>query len=606
MTAAGQPTPQRLLAPRDGVPPTRTHGDRDLGGAAATLRQMARARSRVPLWSARLVFLLGMASIASAVLPRRRPLLDWSIDLLPPLGMATVSVVGIAVGFGLLIMARGLRHRKRRAWRAVVALLLVGIVVHLVRETDPVQTAISAVVTTVLSVSQDQFIGRGDRRSRRAVPVVFVSMTLACWLLGCLVTQADRDALVPGWSWSELAQQAVIGLVGLEGPVRFTSETAASHNATVLLGLGLITVVVTLLTLLRSSTHVETATEEDRTQVRALLRTHSQTDSLGYFATRDDKSFVFSPSEKSAVAYRVVSGVCLASGDPLGDVEAWPAAIDAWLRLTQQRAWVPGVLGASETGAEVYQRVGLDALEIGDEAVLDVPEFTLEGRPMRGVRQAVNRARRAGYWTRLTRVSDLPADHLDQVRQTSAAWRPHSTDRGFSMALSRFGAAEDPDAVIVEGLAEDGRLVAALQLVPWGCSGWSLDLMRRDPELDNGVMELLIVDTVDVARRQGMQQISLNFALFRSSLARGERIGAGPLLRIWVRLLLFVSRWWQIASLYRANAKLRPTWEPRFLCFAAAQDLGDIIFAAVQAEGFLTLPRVRRAPAGRLTGAGRS
>jgi hypothetical protein len=83
-------------------------------------------------------------------------------------------------------------------------------------------------------------------------------------------------------------------------------------------------------------------------------------------------------------------------------------------------------------------------------------------------------------------------------------------------------------------------------------------------------------------------------AVFRSSLARGERIGAGPFLRAWVRMLLVASRWWQIASLYRANAKFRPAWEPRFICFRLARDLGPIIGAALAVEGFLHWPRIPR------------
>ena len=86
----------------------------------------------------------------------------------------------------------------------------------------------------------------------------------------------------------------------------------------------------------------------------------------------------------------------------------------------------------------------------------------------------------------------------------------------------------------------------------------------------------------------------LNFAVFRSSLARGERIGSGPFLRAWVRTLLFASGWWQIASLYRAIAKFRPSWEPRFISFRVARDLGPVIGAALAAEGFLDLPRLPR------------
>src|SRR5205823_3036781 len=105
--------------------------------------------------------------------------------------------------------------------------------------------------------------------------------------------------------------------------------------------------------------------------------------------------------------YAVVSGVCLAAGDPIGDVEAWPGAITQWLRLAAERAWIPAVLGASERGAEVYRRIGFDALELGDEAVVEVDEFTLAGRSMRTVRQAVNRGRRAGYQVVVDRVGDL-------------------------------------------------------------------------------------------------------------------------------------------------------------------------------------------------------
>ena len=124
----------------------------------------------------------------------------------------------------------------------------------------------------------------------------------------------------------------------------------------------------------------EFANDTDRNRIRALLARHGQLDSLGYFATRSDKSYVFSPTGKAAIAYRVKAGVCLAAGDPVGDVEAWPGAIRVWIQLTQQRAWIPAVLAASETGAEVYKRAGFDALEIGDEAVVEVADFTLDGQ----------------------------------------------------------------------------------------------------------------------------------------------------------------------------------------------------------------------------------
>lgn len=129
-----------------------------------------------------------------------------------------------------------------------------------------------------------------------------------------------------------------------------------------------------------------------------------------------------------------------------------------------------------------------------------------------------------------------------------------------------------------------------LSFVPWGPRGLSLDLMRRDRDSENGLMEFMVIQLLQRAPEIGITQVSLNFAMFRSVFERGARLGAGPVLRLWRSLLSFFSRWWQIESLYRANAKYRPIWEPRFLLFEKSADLPRIGLAAARAEGFLEAP----------------
>ena len=189
-----------------------------------------------------------------------------------------------------------------------------------------------------------------------------------------------------------------------------------------------------------------------------------------------------------------------------------------------------------------WSRAGLAALEIGDEAIVDVDQFNLEGRPMRNVRQAVARVDRAGYTCTVRRVRDIPDAEGDGLRRQAEAWRGAETERGFSMALGRLGDAQDPDCVAVLA-QQDGVLRAFLHFVPWGPDGLSLDLMRRDRSADNGVNELLIVRAIEAAPALGVRRLSLNFAVFRSSLERGERLGAGPFLRAWRAVLVFASRW---------------------------------------------------------------
>jgi lysyl-tRNA synthetase class 2 len=333
-------------------------------------------------------------------------------------------------------------------------------------------------------------------------------------------------------------------------------------------------------------------TDFDEASMRTLLQ--RSPDSLGYFNLRRDKSVVWSESGKAAIAYRVVSGVMLASGDPLGDPEAWPGAITSFLVEAELHAWTPAVIGCSERAGVIWCReTGFSALELGDEAVVDVAQFSLEGRPMRNVRQMVKRIERAGYTTEVLRAGAISEGERRRALVDADAWRGTETERGFSMALGRLVDPVDPDCVFAVA-RQDGVMRAFLQFVPWGTDGISLDLMRRDRTADAGVNELLIVDTLKFCPQLGVNRVSLNFAVFRSTLERGERLGAGPFLRGGRKVLLFASRWFQIESLYRFNAKFQPTWEPRFVVYPATRNLPRITVAALEAEAFLTWPHLRR------------
>ena len=130
----------------------------------------------------------------------------------------------------------------------------------------------------------------------------------------------------------------------------------------------------------------------------------------------------------------------LAGGDPLGDPEAWPGAIHAFLDEAARHAWVPAVMGCGEQAAEVWCREGgLTALELGDEAIVEVAEFSLKGRAMRNVRQMVNRVERSGYTAQVRRVRDIPPAEIAMFRRVAGTWRGNPTERGFSMALGRMG-----------------------------------------------------------------------------------------------------------------------------------------------------------------------
>ncbi|MDQ0990463.1 phosphatidylglycerol lysyltransferase domain-containing protein [Streptomyces sp. V3I7] len=508
---------------------------------------------------------------------------------------------GFASGVFTAFLAVTMRRRKRAAWilnlvlgGAFLALLAFAMAFPEIRRSAQnwVSLALTAAFVAALLAGRREFYAKGDRSNPRLAATVAVGGGLAASLLAALLVTVTNQAPDAGSStFAERWQYGTLRLISVsaeESSFPGISSPTWSDVAVNVLSTALVLGV--LYAAFRSRRAVDPLTEDDEKRLRALLDAHGERDSLGYFALRREKSVQWSPTGKAAVVYRVMGGVALASGDPIGDPEAWPGAIVPWLAQARAHGWIPAVMGAGEEAGTVYARHGLDALELGDEAVVDVAEFTLEGRAMRTVRQAYNRVRRAGYTVRARRHEDIPADEMAYLIERADDWRDGATERGFSMALGRLGDARDGRCLMLECTGADGELRALLSFVPWGPGGLSLDLMRRARDCDNGLMEFMVIDLLRHARELGVRQVSLNFAMFRSVFERGARLGAGPVLRLWRSLLSFFSRWWQIESLYRANAKYRPIWEPRFLLFEKSADLLRIGLAAARAEGFLGAP----------------
>ncbi|MGA4848423.1 phosphatidylglycerol lysyltransferase domain-containing protein [Streptomyces sp. G5(2025)] len=516
---------------------------------------------------------------------------------------------GFASGAFTMFLAITMRRRKRAAW--ILNLVLSGLFLLLfafamcfpeIRRyaQNWISLALTAAFVAALVVGRREFYAKGDRSNPKLASAVAVGGLLVTSLIAALLVTVTNRAQDGGRStFLDRWRYGTMRLVSLAADDRrFEGITTPGWVNVSINVLSALLLCAVLYAAFRSRRAVDPLTEEDEVQLRALLARHGERDSLGYFALRREKSVVWSPTGKAAVAYRVVSGVSLASGDPIGDPEAWPGAIEPWLAEAREHGWIPAVMGASEEAGTIYARHGLDALELGDEAIVETAArggatkeaFTLEGRAMRTVRQAYNRVKRAGYTVRIRRHEDIPPDETAELLRRADDWRDGATERGFSMALGRLGDPADGRCVMLECTDAGGELRAVLSFVPWGRHGLSLDLMRRDRDAENGLMEFMVIELLQHAPEIQITHVSLNFAMFRSVFERGSRLGAGPVLRLWRSLLGFFSRWWQIESLYRANAKYRPIWEPRFLLFEKSGDLPRIGIAAARAEGFLEAP----------------
>ena len=549
----------------------------------------------VPIWIGRVTFLVGLFDILANVSRRFRTPVHKLSHVLPVFLNGTALATAIFTGLILMILARGLSRRKRRAWVLALIILFVNLGTELFRTNHhPLQIGLSLGSIALLGIFHKSFYAKSDP-STKMQPLIGFGIAVVVLFLASLLLLKFRSnyEIIGSPSYKNIFIFIVEGFIGITGPIKFTSERSSDLIAFTLGTFGVFTLIVPLWLYFRRVKPIPKMSDEDMDQVRKLIRHDLEQDSLGYFATRRDKSVVWASNRKAGIAYRVQGGVMLASGDPFGEYSLWPEAIAEFIKIADEHAWTPAVMGCSDRGGEVWvEHAGMIAIDIGDEAIIDVKDFTLEGRPMANVRQMVNRIKRKGYSCTTHKWSELDDATRNQLRKLGHEWRYGVAERGFSMSMDRFGEDFDPDTYITIAWL-NSEIKGLLYYVPWTTNGLSLDRMQRERGTDPGVNELMIVETVEYARENNLAHVSLNFAAFRSLFERADKISAGPITRGMRNLIRFSSNFFQVESLYRFNAKFQPGWETRYVLYPRAADLPKVGWAALRAEKFISGFRAR-------------
>ncbi len=337
--------------------------------------------------------------------------------------------------------------------------------------------------------------------------------------------------------------------------------------------------------------HRHRTAPDDRSRAREVVANYGG-DTLAYFALRDDKQHYY--SGESLVAYAIVGNICLVSPDPIGPpadrVEVW----NEFRAFARDHGWTLAVVGAGEEWLTIYRAAGMLDLYIGDEAIVDVQAFTLQGGANKSLRHGVNRVRSRGYHCEFFAASNVDAALQEQLRELMGESRRGDVERGFSMTLGRVFDPDDRDLLLAVAFGPDGSPAAFCQFAPAAdIAGYSLDLMRRrESDPTNGLIDFVVVETIEHLRHLGHHGLGLNFATLRTVVS-GESHD-NPLARVerWAVGRLGDSM--QIESLWRYNEKFRPSWRPRYAVIESRADIPAVMMAFARAESWWELPVIGR------------
>ena len=494
----------------------------------------------------------------------------------------------VLAGAALVVTGRGVAQRRRFALDATVTLLSLATVAHLARGLDLPAAAVTAILAAVLLRMRQLFVVQ--LRKARVIDLLPLAAVLLAVDLGygLVGLYSHRSAIQPVPSFTAMVSEVGARLVGLSGSLSIDGRFGHWFPGS-LTALGVLTTAVLLLAVLAPVALGGQPLGSDR-DLASRLVDRPDGDTLDPFALRRDKRLVFAPDRQAALGYRYVRGIGLASGDPFGDPAAFPDAMRAFLQLCDRQGWRPGIMGARLELLPMYRSMGLRALYIGDEAIVDVAAFGLAGRRMRNARQAVNRSRNAGLTTEMLREGDVDPDLRQVLLDLAAKARVGQREFGFSMALGDLLTGEYPDCRIVVCRDRTGRPVAFQRYRPCRAgTALSLDVMRRLPEAPNGAGERAIVDMIGWARAHEVADLSLNFAAFRSALDPETDRSPSQSVTAWLVQRLDGALGIQLDTLRRFNGKFQPRWAPRYLLYRGVGDLPAIGLAALAAEGFLPL-----------------
>jgi lysyl-tRNA synthetase class 2 len=558
--------------------------------AAAVIGSSRRRTTHAPLVVATLVAVGGALDLFLTVLPGDNDGLLRSLtpDAVGPLARAAHAPIGLA----LVLAARGLARRRQRAWRVAVGLAGASAALHVLHGLND-GTLASVVIVVALVAFRRDFDRPGDASTRGLVLARVVTALLVLGFYGTGALWINRmvadQPFSPGFALRETAS----GAVGLN--VAGSPHLADGFGHWFPLSLLLLTLASTAWVVagwlapwryrVRQDAH-------ERAVARDLVCAWGA-DTLAPFVLRADKSYFFSDDERAFLAYRVVGGVAIVSGDPIGPPGALDPLVARFVAFAHECDWRIAILGASEARLGLYASHGLQALYHGDEAVVETASFSLDGRAIRKVRQSVHRLEHAGYAVDVRRPAEIESSLRAELEEIAAEWRGDQPERGFVMALDALFRLDDGDAIFVIGRDGDGRPAGLLHFaVSHACSALSLSSMPRLRCTPNGFNEWLICAAIEWARGQGYERVSLNFAPFAAILAPEAELSS--LQEVERRALLALKGHFQLDNLLAFNRKFFPRWERRFVVYERRLDLPRVGVAALAAEAYLPFGSARR------------
>jgi phosphatidylglycerol lysyltransferase len=546
-------------------------------------------RNRIGLWTASLLTgLVGLVNLLSAVTPSLPERRIWLKQFFPFYIRVSGHFFAAIIGFILLTLAANLLRRKKVAWLLTVSLLGASIFIHLIKGFDYEESILAGVLLLQLIWMRHSFTAKSDPPSiNQGIKVLMIALifTLAYGTAGFYIL--DRQ-FATNFSLQEAILQTLAMFftednAGLEAKTKFGQFFANSIYL-----VGAFTLAYALFMLLRPIVLRNTANNVEKNKAKQIIQEYGKS-SLARFTLFDDKSYYFSPSGKSVIAYVAKGRGAVVLGDPIGAEEDREEVIIGFQQLCDSASadlsvrndWFPAFYQVLPDHLNLYRSLGFRTLQIGEEAVVNLHDFSLKGKANQNLRTAMNRFSKAGYQVEFYQPP-IKDDLLEQLKPVSDNWLNMMRGSEKKFSVGWFDYSYLRESIIAVIYTSEGKISAFANLVPqYQKNEISIDLMRRVTEVENGTMEYLFVSILQHLKE-------LKYDGFNLGLSALSGVGITEESRRLEKVLKYfyehLNQFYNFKGLYKFKDKFNPTWEPRYFVYPSLTALPDVIVTLVRAD----------------------
>jgi phosphatidylglycerol lysyltransferase len=470
----------------------------------------------------------------------------------------------LVVGFSMIVSSVSIYRQKRRALYYVATLAALSVVFHLTKGLDYEEAGVSLLLLLFLAIYRGNFTVESDTPDFRWTGLRLALALFAVGLYGVLgFWVLDKRQFGIDFHFVRSVKETFWYLTFLGDP---DLEPRTRHAKWFLDSLYLISgvgIAYAFWSLYRPVKYRFFDQPHARTRAAQILEKHGRS-ALDYFKVWPDKSYFFTESGNCFVAYRVGANLAVALGDPSGPESEMESAVREFKEYCASNDWGTAFHQALPDLLPVYEKLGYRRFKIGDDAIVELDKFSLEGRPMKEIRHTVRKLEKDGV--RIQKWDPpIPNGVLQQLKSVSDEWLGISGKRERRFTLGLFDWDYVKSTPVMAAVDTEGQVLAFVNVIRSYRQGeTTIDLMRHGKASPGGVMDFLFVELFQHFKAQGFSRFNLGMAPL-SGFQEGEKAAVEErAIHSFMQRMDFLFSY---KGLRAYKAKFATAWEPRYVLY---------------------------------------